>query len=403
MNCGMNEGRSNRQATAPVHQWVRPFRWVLAGVAISTATLFAPIEAPAQSGISPNPKDIRVTARPIPSFRIGDREKTIFGELEWIGGLELIGSSRHFGSLSGISVSDDGKSILAITDNGFWVKGSVEENSDAVPIGLSGVQVAPILDRRGRVINEKGSADAESVDRAIRNGKPVYLVAFERGHRVEAYDRVPGKFPTRPSRIQIPSAVTKLRANKGLESIAIGPPGTANSGTIVLIAERARRSAANIPGWIAYPGKKYRSFQVRRLDDFDITDAAFLPDGNLLLLERRFSYSGGIFMRLRRISAADLRSRKVVDGPVLMTADFTHQIDNMEGLAVHLSPAGETILTIVSDDNRSILQRTLLLRFRLRAPKLETTPKPRPPIRSSLHPSALTVPNALSAPQISTE
>jgi hypothetical protein len=37
----------------------------------------------------------------------------------------------------------------------------------------------------------------------------------------------------------------------------------------------------------------------------------------------------------------------------------------MEGLGVHRTAQGETVLTLVSDDNFSNLQRTLLLQFTL--------------------------------------
>jgi hypothetical protein len=37
----------------------------------------------------------------------------------------------------------------------------------------------------------------------------------------------------------------------------------------------------------------------------------------------------------------------------------------MEALGVHRNAAGETILTIISDDNFNPLQRTILLRFAL--------------------------------------
>jgi hypothetical protein len=48
-----------------------------------------------------------------------------------------------------------------------------------------------------------------------------------------------------------------------------------------------------------------------------------------------------------------------------MEADLGYQIDNMEGLAMHRNAQGETILTLVSDDNFSPVQRTLLLQFAL--------------------------------------
>ena len=42
-----------------------------------------------------------------------------------------------------------------------------------------------------------------------------------------------------------------------------------------------------------------------------------------------------------------------------------HQIDNMEGLSVHRAADGALVLTLISDDNFSPLQRTLLLQFTL--------------------------------------
>jgi len=49
----------------------------------------------------------------------------------------------------------------------------------------------------------------------------------------------------------------------------------------------------------------------------------------------------------------------------MIGADLAYQIDNMEGIAVHRTAVGETILTIASDDNFSFLQRSLLLQFAL--------------------------------------
>jgi hypothetical protein len=49
---------------------------------------------------------------------------------------------------------------------------------------------------------------------------------------------------------------------------------------------------------------------------------------------------------------------------VLIEADLGEEIDNMEGLAVH-QEAGKTILTLISDDNFSMIQRTILLEFEL--------------------------------------
>jgi hypothetical protein len=46
-------------------------------------------------------------------------------------------------------------------------------------------------------------------------------------------------------------------------------------------------------------------------------------------------------------------------------ADMGFEIDNMESLSVHRTAAGDIVLTLVSDDNFSPIQRTLLLQFTL--------------------------------------
>ncbi|MEO1749605.1 MAG: esterase-like activity of phytase family protein, partial [Pseudomonadota bacterium] len=98
---------------------------------------------------------------------------------------------------------------------------------------------------------------------------------------------------------------------------------------------------------------------------FDVTDIAFLPNGDLLVLERRFNLSQGIAMRIRQIDGEELTERSTVDGPTLLQADMSYQIDNMEGLAVTPLADDQVRLTLVSDDNKSLLQRNLLLEFAL--------------------------------------
>ena len=49
---------------------------------------------------------------------------------------------------------------------------------------------------------------------------------------------------------------------------------------------------------------------------------------------------------------------------------MSHEIDNMEALGVHTDAKGQTVLTLMSDDNfNGFLQRTLLLQFTLTGEK----------------------------------
>ena len=112
-------------------------------------------------------------------------------------------------------------------------------------------------------------------------------------------------------------------------------------------------------------GKTPGQFAVRHTDEFDISDAVLLPSGDLLILERKFSWLGGLGIRIRSIPLSSLAPGAVVDGPVIFNADLGYEIDNMEGIDAHVTPEGDTVLTMVSDDNFSLIQRTLLLQFTL--------------------------------------
>ena len=60
-----------------------------------------------------------------------------------------------------------------------------------------------------------------------------------------------------------------------------------------------------------------------------------------------------------------LATYRRIDGKVMFEADLGYQIDNLEGLSFHTAKDGTTVLTMISDDNFSILQRTILLQFSL--------------------------------------
>ena len=106
-------------------------------------------------------------------------------------------------------------------------------------------------------------------------------------------------------------------------------------------------------------------FSVKRFDDYDISDAALLPSGELLLLERKYSLQHRASMRIRRIPLEEIKPGALVDGPVLIEADKNFQIDNMEAISVHRASSGEIILTLMSDDNFSSAQRTIMIQFSL--------------------------------------
>ncbi|MNT33528.1 hypothetical protein D3C72_1694610 [compost metagenome] len=146
--------------------------------------------------------------------------------------------------------------------------------------------------------------------------------------------------------------------------MAISPKDGPLGGAAVTVSERSVDKADNLLAGIL-DGPMKGAFAVARTEPYAVTDGAFLPDGDLLLLERRFNFASGLGMRIRRIPGASIRPGAVVDGDVILEADMGYQIDNMEGLDVVAGPDGDISVIIVSDDNHSILERNLMLEFRL--------------------------------------
>jgi hypothetical protein len=142
------------------------------------------------------------------------------------------------------------------------------------------------------------------------------------------------------------------------------PKGTPLAGALVAISERSIDGDGNVRGFLI-GGPKPGTFTIKRRNDFDIVDCALVSSSDLLLLERFFTWQKGVAMRIRRVPLANVMPGALLDGPSLIQADMGYQIDNMEGLSVHRSGDGTIVLTLVSDDNFSIIQRTLLLQFTL--------------------------------------
>ncbi|TYR34939.1 hypothetical protein FY036_03730 [Mesorhizobium microcysteis] len=302
-------------------------------------------------------QSIEVRATPITHFRMGSSE-TRFGELEFVGGFEMRRGERVFGQLSALRFLTPGSDFIGVADHGYWFFGAIERDEEYRPVGVRDFTMQAMVDGRGNVIEDKTAKDAEGLD--VHEG--VATVAFERIARVSEYAIDPARMrgPLRDLDFIVPRR--ELRHNQGFETVARAPAQGVQEGARIVVAERSVDPAGNIFAAIL-EGPERGLFKVVRSDDFDVTDGVFLPDGDLLLLERRFSLAQGVAMRLRRIPGDTIRSDALVDGPVLMEADLAYRIDNMEGLDVWERADGALIVSLISDDNQSFLQRTIYLEF----------------------------------------
>jgi len=346
-------------------------RRFLKSTAAGLSAVALPQLAPAQTALERPPKykpdeysvtapvAIEVNARPLPSFDTRDRSRVRFDALEYRSGLILTSSFRGFGGLSGLRLDPKGERFIAISDKGSWFTGRIVYRGREMT-GLEDVEASPMLGPDGRPITARGWFDSEAI---ALDGSFVY-VGLERVNQLLRFDFSKGFTRSRGEVVPLPPAARKLPYNKGIEALVMVPKGQPLAGTLIAISERGLDAAGSILAFLI-GGKTPGQFSVRRTENFDVSDATLLPSGDLLVLERKFSLLGGVGIRIRSIALKTVAPGAAVDGPAIFTADLGNEIDNMEGIDSHVTPKGDTVLTMVSDDNFSMIQRNLLLQFTL--------------------------------------
>jgi len=335
-------------------------RWLTAGTLIAALILivgsFAVAQAPRTSATVTR---IAIVATPIDAFDNRDPTHIRFGALEFRGGLVLTSDYRAFGGISAIRMEVDGAHFLALTDHGAWLRGRIVYR-DGKPVGIADAEMAPMLAWDGKPLAAHRWYDAESLTEL--DGQ--LYVGIERVEKIVRFDYRRDGLAARGKPIKVPDDFKTFTYNKSLECLAAPPKGSSLAGQLIVVTEHSLDAQGNHRSYIL-DGNRVARFSVKRSDDFDVSDCTILPPADLLLLERRFSLLRGLAMRIRRIPLASIKPDTLVDGKPLIVADLAYQIDNMEGIAVHTNAAGETILTLVSDDNFSVIQRNLLLQFAL--------------------------------------
>jgi hypothetical protein len=261
--------------------------------------------------------------------------------------------------LSALKVAPDG-AFLALSDKAQWLRGRIVYRGGK-PSGIANAEMAPMLGPDGRTMTARGWYDSEAL---ADDGSGIVYVSFERVHRLVRFDIGKNGLLARGQPIPTPPDLAKLPSNGGIECLIVPPKASPLAGALIAISERGYEADGSIKGFII-GGPKAGTFSVKRSDEFDIVDCALTPNAEILILERRFSWRRGVAMRIRRVALSSVTAGALLDGPILIDADMGYQIDNMEGLSVHRGPNGETVLTLVSDDNFSMIQRTLLLQFTL--------------------------------------
>lgn len=327
-------------------------------------------------------EEIDLSSRSITLGRLGLRRETV-GSLAYVGGFHLESEDQRFGGLSGLDVLADGN-LLTVSDQGdfVWIE---LENDGLTP---RAARIAGLKDDDGRGLRGKAEGDAEGL--AVQDG--LALVSFERNHRVLAFDldgcglEARGASLVRDGRSgdlarAFVDGGLEVSSNSGPEPLAVTPDWRLFVGTETLSGESGPLSARPLeaapsfdlriedgaPAFVGLDlvadGDQVRAFSLHR--GFDqltgnaivISETVFRSEQGATLQPARNVDESGERARTR---FAPTTSRRLAElGAAL------NNVDNFEGIAVARSDGGGLRIYIISDDNFSERQRTLLMVFDL--------------------------------------
>jgi hypothetical protein len=304
---------------------------------------------------------IQIEARSIP-LNADDPAVTSVGKLRWRGGVVLTAAEPRFGGWSDLWIAPEGRGLRSISDEGSWLTASLRYDNDGRLIGVASGMIGSLRDENGQLLGDKIETDAEGLARLPDGG---WLVSFERDHRVLYYPRGEESagqgLAGQPRRLTTPPEFRRQPANGGVEAMLVLPDRRT-----LLISEEMSERPGTVVGWIVDASATWRKFHYQTRDpDHRPTSMALLPDGDLVLLERAFDMARGVRVAIKRIRTADVVADAVVRGEELAWLHQPLAVDNLEGVAVGRGARGETLLWLLSDNNFSPLQRTILLHFEL--------------------------------------
>lgn len=296
---------------------------------------------------------LALSASPLP-FNPEDKAQETVGGLLWRGGLAITSDDPRFGGLSDLVLAPNGSSFTAVSDAGRWVTARLTYDSAGELAGITGGASGSLRNPQGLLLAGKREQDAEAL---VRLDDGSLMAAFERNHRLLHFgkDGLGGV----PKPVAAPAGLAGARANAGVEALV------AIAGDRLLAFTEGQKRGDSYAVYLREADGQWHALALQPKGLFVPTGAAQLPNGDVLLLERRFTILGGFGARLSRIPLAAIRPGALLAGSEIAELRAPLSLDNFEGVAVHRLGDGTTRLTLVSDDNFSPLQRTLIVQFEL--------------------------------------
>ena len=237
-------------------------------------------------------------------------------EFNKINSLEIISNDSDFGGISSLSIENNGKNLIMLSDKGFFFKGIIDRNSDNKMTNLTLTSKEKLLKSNGKIVDGK-NIDSEGLAKSI-NGN--FFISFESNHRIMYHEKLdlPGKLL-----IKHPD-FSKFEVNKGIETLAIN-----SKNHLFAIPELPSKIKRGFPIYILKNKKWSADNLIEVSDNFQITDGTFINDNLLIILERDLDWVKGFRTQIRIIEFLEGRINKIHK---VFTSDYTST--NFEGISI---------------------------------------------------------------------
>lgn len=288
-----------------------------------------------------------VTAVPVDLDSHDPAHRTL-GALTYLGGWQLVGDVGWFGGLS--SLHAEGNHLTAISDAGAVTEFDVGRFGH-----VSNAHIAPIPARCGSG-GDKADRDSESL--AFDPVEGDWWIGLEGRN---AICRTDNGF-AQAKRFARPSAMADWPFSAGPETLVrlddgrfmVLAEGAPDGGDVrpLLVYDRDPTDPAAVPLRLGY----------RPPVGFSPTDAAQLPDGRLIVINRRFTAWSLFTAVLTLVDPRGFAAGATVSGREIARFEGPVVPENYEGIAITEGDS-QILLWLVSDNNFASWQRTLLLKF----------------------------------------
>lgn len=268
--------------------------------------------------------------------------------IEPVGSYEINLDIPQLGGLSSIKINQAGKHFVSISDKGRYFEGNILRDINGAIIDISIFNDGPLLNSSGQPLAGRNT-DSEAFTTTHENG---FFISFESNHRIMFHESLDTAGTFLPKHKDF----KHFKANKGLEAIAAN-----SSGEIFAIPEEPSEIDANFP---IYKLKDNNWSVLARFPpsgSFQVTDAVFLPDDNMLLLERDYDWGVGFKMQLRILN---IQNDTITGQNVLFSLDSG--LHNHEGLSIWQDDSNKFFLTSISDNNFLPFVASEIREFRLK-------------------------------------